>query len=50
MNMFNFGHRVGVFIGEVCTCVCGGVGGGRGTGMESGWEMLVLPVIFITPD
>ena len=22
--MFNFGHRVGVFIGEVCTCVCVG--------------------------
>ena len=48
--MFNFGHRVGVFIGEVCTCVCGRGGGGeRGTGMESGWAMLVLPVIFITP-
>ena len=27
--MFNFGHKVGVFIGEVCTCVCvwgGGLG------------------------
>ena len=43
--MFNFGHRVG----EVCTCVCVWGGGGGETGMESGWEMLGLPVIFITP-
>ena len=42
MNIINFGHRVGVRIG-----VSGaGWGGGR---MESSWEVLVLPVIFITP-
>ena len=28
-------------------CVCGG--GGGEAGMESGWEMLGLPLIFITP-
>ena len=33
--MFNFGHRVGVFIGEVCACVCVG---GRGW---KGWDVRV---------
>ena len=42
MNIFNFGHRV-----EVCIGVSegGDWGGGR---TESSWEVLVLPVIFIT--
>ena len=45
MNIFNFGHRVGVCIG-----VSGEGGRGLGVGrMESSWEMLVLPVSFITP-
>ena len=34
--MFNFGHRVGVFIGEVCTCVCGRGGGEKG---GLGWKV-----------
>ena len=37
---FSTGHRVGVCIGK--SGVCGG-------GMKSSWEVLVLPVIFITP-
>ena len=45
MNIFNFGHRV-----RVCIGVSGEGGGGLGGGrMESSWEVLVLPVIFITP-
>ena len=42
MNIFNFGHRV-----EVCIGVSGGGGWGGGE-MESSWEVLVLPVIFVT--
>ena len=47
MNIFNLGLRIGVCIG-----VSGEGGGGWGLGggrMESSWEVLVLPVIFITP-
>ena len=40
---FSTGHRVGVCIGGSGVCV-----GGEG-GMKSRWEVLVLPVIFITP-
>ena len=43
MNIFNFGHRI-----KVCIGVSGEGGGGLGGGrMESSWEVLVSPVIFI---